>query len=286
MHELDSLFNRVSIDARTIGTKAQKAKREEAFEMRDAFELRDERVSPEAIANKLGVHPRTVRHWFAQAQGGKEDAVIQGGKRGATVGDGRVLSAEQEREIVGHITTRLPGPQFRLWCIDALLELIRDRFNMDISRGSVGNYLMRWGIDPPAPSKPPQTTYAFQRVRERALKEKALMFWAGEMTPAFCSEPAGKLTDGDIPMLYARIGKGQIFFMCETDELRESQKAWARFAEELGMIASARKAPRKAFVLVPHPMGINKELSALYSFKLDRTPRSFEIFYISTGWGG
>jgi transposase len=283
MHELDSKLNRVVIDARKFGPKAQKAKRERAFEMRKKG------ISPMVIAKdeKVGVHVRTVQHWFAQAdKGEEEDVVIQGGKRGATVGDNRVLSAEQEREIVGHITTQLPGPQFRLWCVDALLELIRDRFMMDISRGSVGNYLMRWGIDPPAPSKPPQTTYAYQRVRERALKEKALMFWAGEMTPAFCSEPAGKLTDGDIPMLYARIGKGQIFFMFETEELRESRMLWARFAEELGMIASARKAPRKAFVLVPHPQGMNKELSALYSFKLDRTPRSFEIFYISTGWGG
>jgi len=270
----------VAIDARTIGTKAQKAKREKAFGMR-------KKASPKAIAIELGVHVRTVQHWFAQAdKREEEDVVIQGGKRGATMGDGRVLSAEQEREIVGHITTQLPGPQFRLWCIDALLELIRERFKMDISRRSVGNYLTRWGIDPPIPSKPPQTNYAFQRVCERALKEKALMFWAGEMTPPFCSEPAGKLTDGDIRMLYARIGKGQIFFMFETEELRESRSLWARFAEELGMIASARKAPRKAFVLVPHSLGMNKELSALYSFKFDRTPRSFEIFYVSTGWGG
>jgi len=151
MHELDSLFNRVIIDARTIGTKAQKAKREEAFEMRDEIEMRDERVSPKAIAHELGVHVRTVQHWFAQAPKGKEDAVIkgkekaviQGGKRGATVGDRRVLSPEQEREIVGHITTQLPGPQFRLWCVDALLELIRERFKMDISRSSVENYLTR-----------------------------------------------------------------------------------------------------------------------------------------------
>lgn len=285
MHEIDSIFNQVAIDGRLFGPEAQKAKREDAFELRDEIEMSGKRVSPKSIAKdkKVGVHVRTVQHWFAQAKKIGKEAVIQGGKRGATLGDGRVLSAEQEREIVGLITTQLPGPQFRLWCIDALLELIRERFKMDISRGSVANYLARWGIDPQIPPKPPNTNYAFQRVCERALKEKALMFWAGEMTPAFCSEPAGKLTDGDIPMLYAIIGKGQIYFMFETDELRESRSLWARFVEDLGMIASARKAPRKAFVLVPRSIGMNKQLSALYSLKLDRTPQSFEIFYVSTG---
>jgi transposase len=233
-----------------------------------------------AIAKAEGVHPRTVQHWCAQEGKIGEEAVIKWGRRGVTIGDGRVLIPKQEREIVGHITTQLPGPPFRLWCVDALLELIRERFKMDISRGSVGNYLARWGIKPQIPEVSTQSEAPIRRIRERAQKEKALIFWAGEMTPPFRSEPAGKLTDGDILMRYARIGKGEIHFMFETDELRESGRKWSRFVEELGIIASERRSPRKAFVLVTSPKWSNKELLALHDLKYRRRPQPFEIFYV------
>jgi len=274
MSELDSKFNRVVIDARKFGVEEQAAKREKALE------LRDKGNTFVAIAKGLGVHPRTVQHWFALAGKIGDEAVIKWGRRGATVGDGRLLSSEQEREILGHITTQLPGPQFRLWCVDALLVLIREHFKMHISRGSVGNYLSRWGIKPQIPESLTQSEALIRWIRERAHKEKALMFWAGEMTPQIRSEPASKLTDGDIPMLYARIGKGEIHFMFETDELRESGQSWVQFVKELSMIALERRSPRKAFVLVTSPKGLNKPLLALHDLKYRHRPQPFEIFYV------
>ena len=274
MSELDSKFNRVVIDARKFGVEAQAAKRKKALE------LRDKGNTFVAIAKELGVHPRTVQHWCDQAGKIGKEVVIKWGRRGVTIGDGRVLNPKQEREIVGHITTQLPGMQFRLWCVEAILELIRKRFKMQISRGSVGNYLMRWGIGPQIPELPLHSDEVVRYIRSRAVKEKALIFWAGEMTPPFWSEPAGKLTDGDIPMLYARIGKGEIHFMFETDELREGGQSWVQFVKELSMIASERRSRRKAFVLLPRSMGLNKELSAFYALKTPRNPQSFEIFYV------
>lgn len=274
MSELDSKFNRVVIDARKFGVEAQAAKRKLALEKRDKGN------TFAAIAKDLGVHPRTVQHWCAQAGKIDEEAVIKWGRRGVTIGDGRVLSPVQEREIVGLITTQLPGMQFRLWCVDALLELIREHFKMHISRGSVGNYLVRWGIKPQIPDVSTRSEAAIKRIRERAQKEKALIFWAGEMTPPFWSEPAGKLTDGDILMLYARIGKGEIHFMFETDELRESGQSWKRFVKELSMIASERRSRHKAFVLVTSPKWLNKPLLALHDLKSRHRPQSFEIFYV------
>lgn len=274
MSELDSKFNRVVIDARKFGVEAQAAKRKKALE------LRDKGNTFVAIAEDLGVHPRTVQHWCDQAGKIGEEAVIKWGRRGVTIGDGRVLNPKQEREIVGHITTQLPGTQFRLWCVQAILELIRKRFNMQISRGSVRNYLLRWGIKPQIPDVSTRSEAAIKRIRERAQKEKALMFWVGEMTPPLCSEPDGKLTDGDIPMLYAKIGKGEVFFMFETDDLRQSGQSWARFVEELSMIALDRKSPRKAFLLVTSSKWLNKPLLALHDLKYRRRPQSFEIFYV------
>lgn len=274
MSELDSKFNRVVIDARKFGVEAQAAKRKLALEKRDKGN------TFAAIAKDLGVHPRTVQHWCAQKQEIGAKAVIEVGRRGANEGDGRLLISEQEREIVGYITTKLPGAPFQLWCVDALLELIREHFKMHISRGSVGNYLVRWGIKPQIPDVSTRSEAAIKRIRERAQKEKALMFWVGEMTPPLCSEPDGKLTDGDIPMLYAKIGKGEVFFMFETDDLRQSGQSWARFVEELSMIALDRKSPRKAFLLVTSSKWLNKPLLALHDLKYRRRPQSFEIFYV------
>ena len=271
MSELDSKFNRVVIDARKFGVEAQAAKRKRALE------LRDEGATFAAIAKELGVHPRTVQHWCDQAGKIGAKAVIKWGRRGVTIGDGRVLSPVQEREIVGHITTQLPGPPFRLWCVEALLELIRERFKMNISRGSVGNYLVRWGIKPEIPEPSKRSEAWVLRIRERAQYEKALIFWAGEMTPPLCSEPDGKLTDGDIPMLYARIGKGEIHFMFETDELRESGQSWVQFVKELGRIALKRKSPHKAFVLVTNSIWLDK-LFVAWSTAPERSPLRYSVF--------
>ena len=135
MSELDSKFNRVVIDARKFGVEAQAAKRKKALE------LRDKGNTFVAIAKELGVHPRTVQHWCDQAGKIGAKAVIEGGRRGANEGVGRLLSPEQEREIVGLITSQLPGVPFRLWCVDALMDLILERFELQISRRSIGNYL-------------------------------------------------------------------------------------------------------------------------------------------------
>jgi transposase len=264
-------------DGRRAESAIQKDRRQKALKMRD------EGATFAAIAKELKVHSRTVQHWCAQAREVGAEAVIKGGRRGATVGDGRVLSPEQEREIVGLITTQLPGMQFRLWCVDALLELIRERFKMQISRGSVGNYLMRWGIGQQIPELPLYSDEVVRYIRSRAVKEKALMFWAGEMTPAFCSGPAGKLTDGDIPMLYALTSKGEIYFMFETVELRESRTLWTRFVEELGLMASERKARRKAFVLVPRSMESHEQLSAWEEGNARRPVYSTLVFFVLPG---
>ena len=271
MSELDSKFNRVVIDARKFGVEAQAAKRKKALE------LRDKGNTFVAIAEDLGVHPRTVQHWCDQAGKIGAKAVIKWGRRGVTIGDGRVLNPKQEREIVGLITTQLPGAPFRLWCVEAILELIRERFKMNISRGSVRNYLLRWGIKPQIFESLTQSEALIRWIRERAHKEKALMFWAGEMTPQIRSEPASKLTDGDIPMLYARIGKGEIHFMFETDELRESGQSWVQFVEELGRIALKRKSPHKAFVLVTNSIWLDK-LFVAWSTAPERSPFRYSVF--------
>lgn len=264
------------------GRRAKSAIRKDRRQI--ALERRDKGDTFVAIAKELGVHPRTVQHWCALAEEIGAKAVIEGGRRGANEGDGRLLSPEQEREIVGLITSQLPGAPFRLWCVRALMDLILKRFKLQISRRSIGNYLARWGIDPKIPFDTSQAREIVLKIRglDHQREHEGLIFWAGEMTPARCSGLVGELTNGDIPMLYALTGKGEVFFMFETDEHRESQTLWVRFVEVLGAMASNKKTRRTAFVLVLSPTGMNKQLTALYALKLGRTHtrQSFEIFYV------
>lgn len=279
MFNPDKLLFVEKADGRRRCKAERKGKREEALKKRD------EGTTFTAIAKELGVHARTVQHWCVQAGKIGAKAVIEGGRRGANEGDGRLLSPEQEREIVGLITSQLPGAPFRLWCVRALMALILERFKLQISRRSLGNYLARWGIDPKIPFDTSQAREIVLKIRERVsldhLREhEGLIFWAGEITPARCSGLVGELTNGDIPMLYALTGKGEVFFMFETDEHRESQTLWVRFVEVLGAMASDKKTRRTAFVLVLSPRGMNKQLTALYALKMGRTRQSFEIFYV------
>lgn len=267
------------------GRRAKSAIRKDRRQI--ALERRDKGDTFVAIAKELGVHARTVQHWCAQAGEIGAKAVIEGQRRGANLGDGRVLNPEQEREIVGLITSQLPGAPFRLWCVRALMDLILERFELQISRRSVGNYLARWGIDPKIPFDTSQAREIVLKIRGRVSldhqrEHEGLIFWAGEMTPPCCSGLVGERTNGDIPMLYALTGKGEVFFMFETDQHRDNQTLWARFVEALGAMASEKKTSRTAFVLVLSPKGMNKQLMALYALKLGRTRtrQSFEIFYV------
>ena len=281
MFNPDKLLFVEKADGRRRDQDEQESKRKEALEKRDKGN------TFAAIAKDLGVHPRTVQHWCALAGEIGAKAVIEGGRRGANEGVGRLLSPEQEREIVGLITSQLPGVPFRLWCVDALMDLILERFELQISRRSIGNYLARWGIDPKIPFDTSQAREIVLKIRGRVSldhqrEHEGLIFWAGEMTPARCSGLVGELTNGDSPMLYALTGKGEVFFMFETDEHRDNQTLWTRFVEVLGAMASDKKTPRTAFVLVLSPTWMNKQLTALYALKLGRTRsrQSFEIFYV------
>ena len=165
------------------------------------------------------------------------------------------------------------------------MDLILESFELRITRRSIGNYLARWGIDPKIPFDTSRAREIVLKIRGRVSldhqrEHEGLIFWAGEMTPPRCSGLVGELMNGDIPMLYALTGKGEVFFMFETDEHRDNQTLWTRFVEALGAMASDKKTPRTAFVLVTSPKWLNKPLLALHDLKSRNRPQSFEIFYV------
>lgn len=250
---LNSAFIRPSRDGRRKSLAEQKFNREKALR------LRSEGATFVAIGRAVGVHPRTVQHWCALASEVGADVVISGGRRGATKGDRSILSVDQEREIVELITTRLPD-RYPLWSLDALIALIRERFEVEMSRRTIANYLARWGIDQKILAVSEKQKEAARNVRRRATGKNELLFWAGQVTMASCSESIGYPGKGDIQMIYAVTGRDEIFFMCRTEEFRESRLAWNHFIDGLAAVAEQRKPPRRAFVLLPKAMNVREQL--------------------------
>lgn len=154
--------------------------------------LRKAGHSYDAIATQTGLSRTGVfnicqRH----ANGGAKalrDAV--GGRR---VGEFRVLTAEQEREIQRLIRDKTPDQiklPYALWSRAAVAELIADRFGLRVPVRTMGHYLKRWGFTPQKPIRRAyeqsptavkqwmETTYP--GIAARAKKEGAEIHWGDE----------------------------------------------------------------------------------------------------------
>src|SRR5512145_1766510 len=72
------------------------------------------------------------------------------------VGTGRTLTAEQEREVQRLIRDRTPDQLkmvYALWTRQAVAELIRERFGVELPVRTMGLYLKRWGYTPQKPMR-------------------------------------------------------------------------------------------------------------------------------------
>jgi len=81
---------------------------------------------------------------------------IRPAARGRGSGEGRLLSAEQERLIQRAIIDKRPEQMrldFYLWSRSAVAQLIAQEFGLELSERTVGKYLKRWGFTPQKPFK-------------------------------------------------------------------------------------------------------------------------------------
>ncbi len=118
--------------------------------------MREQEYTIKAIGEAVGVHQRTVAKWLSVAAEKGKKAAIAGGQRGTQYGTRRTLSAEQEVEIRQEMLDKMPDQlkmPFALWTRDAVKELIRQKYRMDMPIRTVGEYLKRWGFTPQRPLK-------------------------------------------------------------------------------------------------------------------------------------
>lgn len=155
-------------DARKLGDA-------ELFEKRkQAVLLYQDGHSMSEVGKIVGVHRNVVGEWMALWRKGGE-AGLKPKRRGNPSGKGRKLSPPQEKEVVRLITDRAPDQlklPFALWTREAVVQLVSERYGIDLALRTVGDYLKRWGMTPQRPVK---------RAYERS--EPAVKRWLEEEYP-------------------------------------------------------------------------------------------------------
>ena len=112
-------------------------------------------------------------------------------KRG--VQDGKKISGKQAAEVRELIKVKMPDQlklPFGLWTIEAVQQLMFERYGIDLSRWQVGRYLKNWGFTPQKPiarafEQKPEKVKAwlneeYPAIKKRALKEKAVIYFGDE----------------------------------------------------------------------------------------------------------
>lgn len=144
------------------------------------------------IADNFGVHLNTVGGWWRNYQKEGKKA-LQVNKRGLKSGQGRVLTAEQEKEIQKMIIDKTPDQlklPFVLWDRKAVKELIQSHYGIIVAIRTIGDYLQRWNFSPQRPVKrayeqQPKTVQrwldeVYPEIQIKAKQENAEIHWGDE----------------------------------------------------------------------------------------------------------
>ena len=135
--------------------------------------------------------PTVMQAWRAYEAGGM--AAVNVKRRGRRVGEKRRLEARQEVTIRKLICEKTPDQlkmDFALWTRQAVCQLVRDRFGIDVPLRTMGDYLQRWGF---TPQKPIRRAYEqrpaevrqwldtqYPEIAARAKAENAEIHWGDE----------------------------------------------------------------------------------------------------------
>jgi len=129
--------------------------------------------------------------WRAFEKGGIK--AIKPKKRGRKNGEGKILNAEQEREIRKIIIDKTPEQvklSFMLWTRQAISDLIYDMYGIRLQLRCITNYLERWGFTCQRPTKKAYVQDnikvknfmedEYPAIAQRAKAENAEIYWGDE----------------------------------------------------------------------------------------------------------
>jgi transposase len=173
-------------DMRSLSRQARHERRVQVIRLRKAG-LSYELIAQQTGLSRTGVFNICTRH---QAGG---PAALRDRIGGRPLGDGRLLSAEQEAQVRRLIADRTPDQlkmPYALWTRTAVAQLIEQRFGIVVAVRTMGLYLKRWGFTPQKPLKKAyeQSPAAVERwlqqdfpaIAVRAKAEGAEIHWGDE----------------------------------------------------------------------------------------------------------
>jgi transposase len=163
------------------------------------------------ISTVLGVSTRAIYKWLkAYKESGEKGLKIN--KRGRPKGS--QLEPWQSAQIVNLIKTSCPdelSTPFFLWTRGSVGLLIQQKFNIKLSKWTVGRYLAKWGFSPQKPVRraieqnPKAIEHWFKVeypiIQKMAKKERGTVFWGDEM---------GLRSDHNVGRTYGLKGKTPI----------------------------------------------------------------------------
>ncbi len=157
-----------------IDLRKANAEEKEAIRIR-AIRMHKQGLKQNKIASLLGVHKNSIYQWVKifKAQGKKG---LKEEKRGRKKGSGKLLSAQQEKEIQNMIVDKMPDQlklPYGLWTRKAIVDLIKRIYKIKIAIRTMGDYLNQWGFTPQKPKKK-----AYEQ------NDKAVKKWLSEEYPA------------------------------------------------------------------------------------------------------
>ena len=143
------------------------------------------------ISKILGVSTRAIHNWLKDYKlSGEKGLIIR--KRGRP--EGSQLKPWQSAQVVKIIKNYCPDEismPFYLWTRESVGLLIKNKFNIKLSKWTVGRYLAHWGFSPQKPARRAieQNPKAIERwfkveyptIQKLARKEKATINWGDEM---------------------------------------------------------------------------------------------------------
>lgn len=249
-------------DVRKLTPSAQEQLRKQAVRLWKRGEKYSE------ISRVIGAHRDSVSKWCkAYAKDGLKGLVSK--RRGIRTGQNRTLSMDQEEEIQGLLVDKVPDQfklAFALWTRQAVQELIKIQFGVDMPIRTVGGYLMRWGF---TPQKPLKQAYEqrpldvrkwldeeYPKIAQRAKKEGAEIHWGDETgVRGDCQHGRGYAPKGKTPVIRLSVrrasinmissitNQGKVRFMIYTDNMNADM--FIKFLKQL-----MKGADKKIFLIL------------------------------------
>jgi len=276
-------------DLRKVPPGALQEKREQVIR------LKEKGYSGKQIQELTLVNENQVsKIWRAYVEGGAK--ALKPKKRGRKQGDGKRLTAVQEREIRNIIIDKKPEQMklnFMLWTRQSIHELIMNKYGIQLTLRSISNYLSRWGLTCQRPTKKAYVqcdvrvkTFMEQEyptIAKRAKAENAEIFWGDEVgidnqehyQRGFAPKGQPPVIDiyskpERLNMISAITNRGSLKFMIYDEKM--TQQLFIEFLERL--IADST---RKVFLIVDN---LRVHHGKLVKEWLSKHQNELELFFI------